>query len=91
VPTEEFPFSNIKLLVFLKVIGATVKKDGELLESLDFDAGGISKSVDWQGGGEFIYSELDKYNQKYIDKKNILDIFDFFIFIHFHYMKMHRL
>jgi hypothetical protein len=38
-----------------KVIGATVKKDGELLESLDFDAGGISKSVGWQGGGEFIY------------------------------------
>jgi adenine-specific DNA-methyltransferase len=38
-----------------KVIGTTVKKDGELLESLDFDGGGISKSVDWQGGGEFIY------------------------------------
>jgi adenine-specific DNA-methyltransferase len=33
---------------------------------LDFDSGGISKSVDWQGGGEFIYFELDKYNQKYI-------------------------
>jgi adenine-specific DNA-methyltransferase len=55
-----------------KVIGATVKKDGELLESLDFDAGGISKSVDWQGGGEFIYFELDKYNQKYIDKLNAI-------------------
>jgi hypothetical protein len=28
----------------------------------------------------------------HIDKKNILDIFlDFFIFIHFDYMKMHRL
>jgi adenine-specific DNA-methyltransferase len=40
-----------------KVIGKTVKKDDELLESLDFDAGGISKSVDWQGGGEFIYFE----------------------------------
>jgi adenine-specific DNA-methyltransferase len=40
-----------------KVIGTTVKKDGELLESLDFDGGGISKSVDWQGGGEFIYFE----------------------------------
>jgi adenine-specific DNA-methyltransferase len=40
-----------------KVIGETVKKDGELLESLDFDAGGISKSVEWQGGGEFIYFE----------------------------------
>jgi adenine-specific DNA-methyltransferase len=55
-----------------KVIGKTVKKDDELLESLDFDAGGISKSVDWQGGGEFIYFELDKYNQKYIDKLNAL-------------------
>ncbi|CAC9455988.1 Type III restriction-modification system methylation subunit (EC 2.1.1.72) [uncultured Gammaproteobacteria bacterium] len=55
-----------------KVIGKTVKKDDELLESLDFDAGGISKSVDWQGGGEFIYFELDKYNQKYIDKLNAI-------------------
>ncbi|VVH57300.1 Type III restriction-modification system methylation subunit (EC, partial [uncultured Gammaproteobacteria bacterium] len=55
-----------------KVIGTTVKKDGELLESLDFDSGGISKSVDWQGGGEFIYFELDKYNQKYIDKLNAI-------------------
>jgi adenine-specific DNA-methyltransferase len=35
---------------------------------LDFDGGGISKSVDWQGGGEFIYFELDKYNQSFIDK-----------------------
>jgi adenine-specific DNA-methyltransferase len=28
--------------------------------------------VDWQGGGEFIYFELDKYNQKYIDKLNAI-------------------
>ena len=27
----------------------------------------------------------------HIDKKNILDIFDFFIFIHFHYMNMQSL
>jgi adenine-specific DNA-methyltransferase len=46
----------------------TVKKDGELLDSVDFDNGGISKAVDWQGGGEFIYFELDKYNQSFIDK-----------------------
>jgi adenine-specific DNA-methyltransferase len=51
-----------------KVIGTTVKKDGELLDSVDFDNGGISKAVDWQGGGEFIYFELDKYNQSFIDK-----------------------
>jgi adenine-specific DNA-methyltransferase len=34
-----------------KVIGTTVKKDGELLESLDFDSGGISKKGGRQGGG----------------------------------------
>ena len=51
-----------------KVIGKEVKKDGELLESAEFDNGGISKSVDWQGGGEFIYFELAKYNQAFIDE-----------------------
>lgn len=65
-----------------KVIGTTIKKDGELLESVNCDNGGISKSVDWQGGGEFIYFELDKYNQTYIDElanandKTILKLYD---------------
>jgi len=46
------------------------------------EQGGISKSVDWQGGDEFIYFELDKYNQKNIDKlsvatnKTILILYD---------------
>jgi adenine-specific DNA-methyltransferase len=52
--------------------GFGVTKSGELLDSVAFDDGGISKSVDWQGGGEFIYFELDKYNQKYIDKLNAI-------------------
>jgi hypothetical protein len=56
------------LFYWLKV----VRKDGELLDSVAFDGGGISKSVEWQGGGEFIYFELDKYNQKYIDKLNAI-------------------
>ncbi len=65
-----------------KVIGSRVKKDGELLDSVAFDTGGISKAVDWTGGGEFIYFELDKYNQKYIDElsnatdKTILNLYD---------------
>ena len=65
-----------------KVISETVKKDGELLESVAFDNGGISKAVDWTGGGEFIYFELDKYNQKYINElsnatdKTILKLYD---------------
>ena len=32
------------------------------------EQGGISKSVDWQGGGDFIYCELMQYNQAYMDK-----------------------
>ena len=29
---------------------------------------GISESVNWQGGGDFIYCELMQYNQTYMDK-----------------------
>ncbi len=32
------------------------------------EQGGISESVNWQGGGDFIYCELMLYNQTYIDK-----------------------
>ncbi len=32
------------------------------------EQGGISESVNWQGGGDFIYSELMPYNQTYMDK-----------------------
>lgn len=31
------------------------------------EQGGISKSVNWQGGGSFVYLELKKYNQEYVD------------------------
>ena len=29
---------------------------------------GISKSVNWQGGGSFVYLELKKYNQTFIEQ-----------------------
>ena len=32
------------------------------------EQGGISESVNWQGGGDFIYCELMQYNQAYMDK-----------------------
>jgi len=53
-----------------------------LQNTINNDQSGISQNVDWQGGGEFIYFELDKYNQKFIDDlsvatdKNILDIYN---------------
>lgn len=31
------------------------------------DASGISKAVNWQGGGSFVYCELAKLNQNYVD------------------------
>jgi adenine-specific DNA-methyltransferase len=32
------------------------------------DATGISKAVNWKGGGEFVYLELKKYNQNFIEQ-----------------------
>jgi len=34
----------------------------------EFDKGGISKAVNWQGGGSFSYIELKKYNETFIEK-----------------------
>lgn len=35
---------------------------------IDGEQGEISKDVNWQGGGSFIYMELKKYNQDYLDR-----------------------
>ena len=47
------------------------------------EQGGISESVEWKGGGEFVYLELKKYNQSFIeqietakDKETILKIWE---------------
>lgn len=39
-----------------------------LIKVLEGEQGGISRNVDWQGGGSFVYFELKKYNQEYIDR-----------------------
>ncbi len=39
-----------------------------LKKVIEGEQGGISKSVNWQGGGEFVYAELMPYNQTYITK-----------------------
>lgn len=57
---------NISVERLKKVIGKRTKPKGELLEKLEFDEGGISKSVNWQGGGSFIYGELMEWNEAYI-------------------------
>jgi len=51
-----------------KVIGNKSSK-GRLMETIvNFDGGGISKDVNWKGGGEFVYCELMKWNEAYMNK-----------------------
>ena len=54
-----------------------------LKKVIDGEQGGISKAVNWQGGGEFVYVELKTYNQNFIDEiasakdnKEILSIWE---------------
>lgn len=46
-------------------IGIAVKR---LLSVINGDKTGISKSVDWQGGGSFVYCELAQLNQKFVER-----------------------
>ena len=43
----------------------TVERLNKVIEG---EQGGISKSVDWQGGGDYIYCELMPYAQTYVDR-----------------------
>ena len=51
-----------------KIVGKKVKAEGKLIEEIEYDTGGISESVSYQGGGDFIYCELMPYNQAFMDK-----------------------
>ncbi|MBN8648318.1 MAG: hypothetical protein J0L55_10215, partial [Caulobacterales bacterium] len=46
------------------------KNDGKirLKNVIAGDESGISKAVSWQGGGSFVYCELKRYNQEFIDQ-----------------------
>ncbi len=39
-----------------------------LINVINGEQSGISKSINWKGGGSFIYCELAKYNQTYADQ-----------------------
>ena len=53
-----------------KVIGKKPRKKEDLPEKIEYDTGGISKAVNWKGGGSFIYCELMQYNESYIEKNS---------------------
>jgi len=39
-----------------------------LVNTINGESSGISKAVSWQGGGQFIYCELMKYNEAFMDR-----------------------
>lgn len=39
-----------------------------LKKVIEGEQSGISKAVDWSGGGDFVYLELKKHNQEFIDR-----------------------
>ncbi len=39
-----------------------------LKKVIEGEQGGISKTVNWQGGGSFVYLELKKYNEAFVEK-----------------------
>ncbi len=39
-----------------------------LKKVIDGEQGGVSKELNWQGGGSFVYFELKKYNQAFIEQ-----------------------
>ena len=51
-----------------KVVEKRIKVENKLSEEIEYDTGGISKSVAWKGGGDFVYCELMQYNEVYMDK-----------------------
>ncbi|MBC8486811.1 MAG: site-specific DNA-methyltransferase [Bacteroidetes bacterium] len=64
---EQLDYGINDIVVRLKnVIGK--HKNSFFEEYTDYDKSGITKSVNWQGGGDFIYCELMKYNEAYMDK-----------------------
>lgn len=62
---------DISVTRLKKVIGKT-DETKDLLESetkyTEFDSSGISKALNWQGGGNFVYCELKQNNQLWVDK-----------------------
>lgn len=44
------------------------KSLARLKNTINFDQSGISKAINWQGGGDFVYLELMKWNENFADE-----------------------
>ncbi|MCX6818435.1 MAG: site-specific DNA-methyltransferase [Candidatus Aenigmarchaeota archaeon] len=66
---EQLDYGENDSVIRLKnVIGKDKRKGKRSPIIEDYDESGISKTVNWKGGGDFIYCELMKYNEEAIEK-----------------------
>lgn len=59
---------NDSLIRLQNVIGKRIKEKGKFIDSLEYDTTGVSKAVNWQGGGKFVYCELMQWNEVFVQK-----------------------
>lgn len=66
---EQLDYGENDSVIRLKNVIGKEKSKGKLSPVIeDYDTTGISEAVNWMGGGDFIYCELMKWNDKYIDE-----------------------
>lgn len=56
-------FIGIEQMDYIKATACT-----RLKKVIEGEQGGVSKSVNWQGGGSFVYCELATANQRFVDE-----------------------
>lgn len=57
----------LKQAVIQQELSLVAEEDGNY-HKLEFDKSGVSQSVNCKGGGSFVYAELKRYNQQYMDE-----------------------
>ncbi len=66
---EQLDYRENDAVVRLQNVVGNKKKDKhKLLDEIEFDQSGISKAVNWKGGGDFVYCELLEYNEQFVEK-----------------------
>ena len=56
-----------------KVVGKNSRAKGKFFDEIIFDKEGISEIVNWKGGNDFIFCELKKFNDVFIEKIQIAE------------------
>lgn len=67
IGVEQMDYGNNDSTVRLQNVIGNKVKDG-MFDKVECDQSGISKAVNWQGGGSFVYCEIAKANQIFVDE-----------------------